>query len=177
MKAQTSHYVVKNKRSPRKTVLCFSRRNYRHFVDDCSTNISMFKIVAVVTVVNQAAVNAESEVKSDVTVARVGNVVKTDTLPNLPIEQRIKDKFGKDGEIALAVAKSESKLNPNAHNVNSNGTTDTGIFQINSCHGYSEEYLRNDENNIQVAYELYQKSGESFGPWVAYTNQSYLKNL
>lgn len=94
-----------------------------------------------------------------------------------PIEVLIARQFKDDAKIALAVAKSESNLNPLAHNKNSNGTIDTGIFQINSIHGYDEKFLQDPENNIKVAYEVYLKAGKKFTPWVVYNNQSYLNNL
>jgi hypothetical protein len=76
----------------------------------------------------------------------------------------------------IAVGMGESRLDPNIPpNPNSNGTTDTGIFRINSVHGYSQEYLNNVDNNIAVAKRLFEKGGIT--QWVAYTNGSYKKYL
>ncbi len=91
------------------------------------------------------------------------------------IEKKILDKFGKDGEVALAVAKAESHLNPTAINVNRNGTKDAGIFQINDCHGFSVEERFNADKNIEIAFALYQKSG--FQPWVTYKTNTYKQFL
>jgi len=38
-----------------------------------------------------------------------------------------------------------------------------GLFQINLIHGYSTEYLLVPENNVAVAYGIYQDQG--WGPW------------
>lgn len=46
------------------------------------------------------------------------------------IEELIAHFFKTDAQIAIAVAKSESNLNPLAHNENNNGTIDTGVFRL-----------------------------------------------
>lgn len=101
---------------------------------------------------------------------------KTSSLPLGEIEKMIYEKFGEENyQIARAIAFGESRLNPIATNTNSNGTTDTGIFQINSCHGFSTDELKNPERNIEIAYQLFQKSG--FKPWVVYTTGKYKNYL
>jgi len=90
-------------------------------------------------------------------------------------ESLIQKYFGDQAHIALAVAKAESSLNPKATNLNRNGSTDTGLFQINSIHGYETDYLLDVENNVKVAYEIYKKAGNQFTPWVAYNTGAYQK--
>ena len=85
-------------------------------------------------------------------------------LGDASIEEMIEEAFH-DPEM-LAIAKAESKLNPKAHNKNRNGTIDTGIFQINSIHGYDEKWLQNPGNNIQAAKEILKKQGKQ--AWVTW---------
>jgi hypothetical protein len=95
-------------------------------------------------------------------------VKKTDadayTLPGT-VEREIKAVFGKDGEDALAVARCESHLRPSVCNdgMNSNGTADCGLFQVNSIHGIDRKYLTNQTINIQVAKMLFDDQG--WEPW------------
>lgn len=71
--------------------------------------------------------------------------------------------FGDDADDAITLLNKceNSDLNPNAVNYNNNGTTDTGVFQINSIHGYSQEYLFDWHNNVDVAYQIFIRSGWS----------------
>ncbi len=71
--------------------------------------------------------------------------------------------FGSATPQALAIIKCESGGNPNATNHNSNGSTDRGLFQINSCHGANSTY--NVEANIAYAYKL-SRGGRNWSPWV-----------
>jgi len=82
-------------------------------------------------------------------------------------------------EVALAVAKAESGLNPTASNwadahKGCNGSF--GIFQIGCVHGSSVEDLYNVEYNIKKARAIYDVAG-SWQPWGAYTNKSYLAKM
>ena len=91
------------------------------------------------------------------------------------IEEKIRETFPEEPEIAVAVAKAESGHNPLALNdKNTNGSTDKGLFQINSCHGYGDE-LFDIDTNLEVARKLYDKSG--WTPWVAYTTGAYTNHL
>lgn len=82
------------------------------------------------------------------------------------IEEEIKKAFPENPDTMLAIAKAESRLNPKAHNDNSNGTIDTGIFQINSVHGYGEQWLQDPANNIKAARAIYEKQG--LKAWATY---------
>ena len=68
---------------------------------------------------------------------------------------------------ALDIAYCESKYNANAVHVNKNGTRDVGVFQINSIHGYPEYQLKAAWENINIAKQMYKKSG--WRPWVCRT--------
>lgn len=71
----------------------------------------------------------------------------------------------------MAVARCESGLNPNAHNPrNTNGTTDGGLFQINSVHDKRLEAMGLDkydpEDAAKFARMLYDEEG--WRPWVCH---------
>ena len=94
------------------------------------------------------------------------------------IEKSICIRFGSDCKLALAVAKAEnSEHKCDLVNKNKNGSTDTGLFQINTVHfaKYSQRQLMDCETNLNAAWEIYLDSG--FNPWVAYLNGSYKKFL
>lgn len=81
------------------------------------------------------------------------------------IEQKIRDTFPEDPDTAVRIAKCESSMNPKAINrKNKNGSVDYGLFQINSVHGYTENYLMDIDNNLRIARELYDRQG--WRPWV-----------
>ncbi len=63
---------------------------------------------------------------------------------------------------AKLVIKCESGGRPNAINKNRNGSTDTGLFQLNSIHHYAGD-LTDPETNIKYASQLYQ--GHGWQPW------------
>lgn len=102
-------------------------------------------------------------------------------LENLtPIEEYICEKWGAyDCKTALAIARAESKINPEAYNINTNNTIDVGIFQINSVHfskdGCSLKDLVDEYKNVDCAYQIWEASG--WHPWVAFTNGAFKENL
>jgi len=61
-------------------------------------------------------------------------ILKVQAMKETPeqIISRICSTLGVDASLALRVAKAESGLNPSAVNVNSDGSLDVGLFQINS---------------------------------------------
>jgi len=110
-------------------------------------------------------------------------LAQTEKQVNMPelgtdIEMYICEKFGvMDCKTALAVAKAESGLNCNAFNVNSNGSVDFGIFQLNSVHlkkggEWTLTNMSDCEKNVDLAYQMWTEQG--FEPWVAYLSGSYL---
>lgn len=96
-----------------------------------------------------------------------------DIVPLSATEELIAEAFGDQAKVMLAIAKAESGLRADAINKNSNGTTDIGIFQINSIHGYDSQKLRNIEFNIQCAKEILDKQGLT--AWSVYNNKKYLE--
>lgn len=85
------------------------------------------------------------------------------------IEQKIRATFPEEPDTALAVFKCESGLREKALNTaNKNGSWDAGIAQINSVHGVSQTMLLDLEVNLAVARVVYERSGNTFSPWVCY---------
>lgn len=76
----------------------------------------------------------------------------------------IEEAFGDQADTAKQIAFCESGIRAEATNKNKNGTTDTGIFQINSIHQIPEKYLKDPLINIRVAKVLYDRQG--WNPWV-----------
>ena len=97
------------------------------------------------------------------------------------IENYIKEVFGKNADVALAVAKAESGLDP--LQVNDNPKTkdySVGLYQIN-LYGRlkesrpSEEWLKDAKNNIDYAKSMFDSQG--WQPWSAYKNGHYKRYL
>ena len=96
------------------------------------------------------------------------------------LEKYICEKFGVyDCKTALAIAKAESGLREDAINVNSDGSIDLGIFQINSVHYKKAGCLLKDVvdafKNVDCGYQIFEAQG--FGPWVVYQNGNYLAKM
>ena len=116
---------------------------------------------------------------------------ESDKTENATIEEKIKNIFRDDYKTALAVAKAESRLRPDAQGFNChyNGvsrscrkgdehkawSTDCGLFQINVPGTACPQYLFDPARNIQVAFEKYQKRG--WQPWSAWKSGAYIKFL
>lgn len=94
------------------------------------------------------------------------------TGPESYIVDKIMTTFGKNGEVAVAVARAESGLRYNAQN-----SCCAGIFQIHRVHKakYEGEDIYDVDTNIRVAYEIFKAQG--WQPWEAYTNGAYKKFL
>lgn len=107
------------------------------------------------------------------------------------IEREIREIFGKDSKIALAVFKTESALDPTNQNWNCyyNGksdickpadrhrawSVDCGVAQINHIGKECPKELFNYRENIRIAKEMFDRRG--FQPWVTYNEGYYLANL
>lgn len=77
---------------------------------------------------------------------------------------------------ALRVASAESGLNPRAVNTaNKNGTSDYGLFQINSIHKPTALERVDPYANAKRAYQIWKDAGNKWAPWSAYNNGSYLR--
>jgi len=82
------------------------------------------------------------------------------------IEELIREVFGDNADRAIEIARCESGLRSVCNDgVNSNGSVDCGIFQINSIHGVRSKWLLNPDINIRVAYQIFTEQG-NFSAWV-----------
>lgn len=85
------------------------------------------------------------------------------------------EKYPWNSKVMLAIARAESNCNPRSDNsgLNTDGTYDYGLFQINSVHGHSRSILANPAKNTEIAFKIWQSQG--YRAWSAYNNGSYLK--
>lgn len=107
--------------------------------------------------------------------------VKAESSP----EQLIKEVFGDKADIAIAIAKAESGLNPEAVGdlhitFEKNGKLmgmSCGLFQVRILEGRPDcETLKNPKENVEYAKRIYEARGD-FTAWSAYTNGAYKKYL
>lgn len=84
--------------------------------------------------------------------------------------------FGRDRatlERVVAVALAESGGKVAAVNRNSNGSTDVGLMQINSIHGYKESEMKFPAANMAAAWKI-SNEGRNWTPWVVFKTGAYL---
>lgn len=110
--------------------------------------------------------------------------------PTKPSDKLIADMIKSknwDYSIAIRLAKSENFWNKTKSfdcarvgGINSDGSWDTGLFQINSIHartlakyGWTLEDMKDCKKNIEFAYNHIYKS-RGWSAWSAYNNKSYL---
>jgi hypothetical protein len=79
---------------------------------------------------------------------------------------------------AVAIAMAESGLNPNATNVNTDGSVDRGLWQINSK-AHPDISDSSAFNPTSAAQDMMQISngGTNWNPWVTYQTGAYLQYL
>ena len=80
--------------------------------------------------------------------------------------------------IGVAIAFAESGGNPKAVNhANRNGSSDYGLFQINSVHGslLKQGDWRDPVDNAKMALKVYRDAGNKWTPWATYNHGSYKK--
>ena len=80
---------------------------------------------------------------------------------------------------AVAVSRAESTFALNAINNNTNGTTDYGLWQINSIHGYNSSLLlSNASYNAGAAYSVANAVvNADWTPWVMFNNGGFVSYL
>lgn len=93
----------------------------------------------------------------------------------------IRETFPDDPATAVAIAYCESGLKATAYNpTNTNGTTDGGLWQINSVHDQRLRQLGLDKYNPEdatvFARMLYDERG-GWGDWMCYTTRMHLAYL
>lgn len=72
----------------------------------------------------------------------------------------------------IAIALAESGGNIKATHKNANGSTDYGVWQINSVHGYDPQKLLTPAGNAAAAYTVSNK-GTNWSPWTTYATGAY----
>ena len=77
-------------------------------------------------------------------------------------------------DMAAAIALAESGGNADAKNVNTNGSIDRGLWQINSVHGGQSTF--DPIANVKAAINI-SNNGKSWSPWVTYTTGAFKKFL
>ena len=83
-----------------------------------------------------------------------------------------------DRPIANAIMLAESGGQSWAKNINSNRTTDYGLFQINSIHVARVgdiNSLLDPDTNVRIAAQIHAE--QSWTPWATYNNKAYLRYL
>lgn len=77
---------------------------------------------------------------------------------------------------AVAVALGESGGRSDAIHHESNGSTSYGLWQINTVHEdlLSSGSWQNPLDNARMAFAVWSRNGNSWRPWGAYNNNSYL---
>lgn len=82
---------------------------------------------------------------------------------------------GNDLTIAVAVALAESGGRVDATNNNSDGSTDYGVWQINSIH--TAEFQKYPQwwsvENADMAHDIWAAAGNKWTPWTTYTSGVY----
>lgn len=77
--------------------------------------------------------------------------------------------------VAVAVALAESGGNENATHRNTDGSTDYGLWQINSVHTNDLKLgnWRSPTDNAKMAKRIFDRAGGKWTDWSAYNNGSY----
>ncbi len=85
---------------------------------------------------------------------------------------------GDNLQIAVAVSMAESGHNPLATNMNTNGSVDHGLWQINSIHGalLQRGDWRDPEDNARMAYQVWSDAG-GWTPWVTYNEGLHERHM
>ena len=106
--------------------------------------------------------------------ASVENVASSSQSPHLLLDSELDIKakihmvFGLNSNIAEQIVFKESSFNPLAIHVNSNGSVDRGLFQINSVHKNRVKNLYDlfdVDVNIRIAKAIFNESHQSFRAW------------
>lgn len=149
----------------------YKKRNVFSFIRLFSITLAITGVCAAYRVFNQPvelinpliSINyVQPEAVKAVSIPEEVEVDKCSLIEN-EIEQYICEVFGDEYENAMEVLSCENKgLNHLAINdANSNGSTDVGIFQINSIHGFTVEEMQDYKKNVDFAYKLMKRDGWS----------------
>jgi Lysozyme like domain len=86
---------------------------------------------------------------------------------------------GNELATAVAVALAESRGDPTATHHNTNGSTDYGLWQINSVHSdiLATHRWQDPAANAVMARFIFTEAGSKWSPWSTYKHGSYLAYL
>ncbi|WP_460444659.1 D-alanyl-D-alanine carboxypeptidase family protein [Angustibacter aerolatus] len=86
---------------------------------------------------------------------------------------------GGDLDIAVAVAGAESSWRSDAINRNANGSTDYGMWQINTVHAglLAAGNWRTPDDNARMAFAVWSQAGRSWTPWTTFKTGAYRQHL
>lgn len=86
---------------------------------------------------------------------------------------------GTDLVVAVAVAGAESGWNPTATNLNTDGSTDFGMWQINSVHAdlLASADWRDPFANAVMAHKVWADAGGSWTPWTTFVSGAYQAHM
>lgn len=128
-------------------------------------------------------------IKRETSIVQIVNQLPGFSGANTDIEKYICGKFGVyNCSLAIAVFRSESGLKEGAWHVNTNGSIDVGVAQINSVNwkisGCSLKEIVDQYKNIDCAYKLWDRadgiegnSQGNFTPWTVFTTGSFVNNV
>jgi hypothetical protein len=74
---------------------------------------------------------------------------------------------------AVAVALAESGGRTDAVNSNRNGSTDYGVWQINTIHGVSQADMFDPVKNAAKAFQIWKAAKNRWTPWSVFNNLKY----
>lgn len=119
-------------------------------------------------VVTEVIETAEPPIASDSATPTTAPIVTVES-EKQAILKYIVDTFGDRSPDAIVMLRKceNGAFNQSAINHNRNGTTDHGIFQINSIHEprYGSAFKTDWKANVDVAYEIYKSHGYKFTAW------------
>lgn len=127
-------------------------------------------VAGVVEAAPDASIGSEVSVQTEI-------LAEEESLsPSTPPAELIKKVFGKEADIALAVAQAESGMIVDRVGDTHLSKPSIGLFQISQIyHDYSTETLKNPIENVRIAKEIRDRGG--WNRWTTYRTGEFRKFL